>query len=399
MASVRKTPGGRYELSVRSKLLPKPWYRTFDIEADAIAYGEQVDRLLSAGVVPADMVETPKPAVDERLRFVIVGWINSGQPARTDVPVLDLLAVELAMVPIKDLTYKWAESWVRSLKIERNFSPGTIRKRIASLSRALAWWMRTHPDSLASNPLLLLPKGISHYNDRDAEEIAALAKTAKPHEAAPVVKVDKIRERRLEPGEIGRILASLDGVRRRDRERPLQLIHGRELRVLFLLIHYTGLRLREAYTLTRGQIDLARRSINVRSSKQRRNKVAYRPVPIRPELGPILDEYLATVPAAASTVIFPWWDGERTEESMEPVTKRLTQQFRRLFEYSQCPGLTEHDLRHEATCQWFEMRLDSGAWVFRETEIAKIMGWAPGSPMPARYASFRAEDLASRMDG
>jgi len=386
-------------LSVRSKLLPKAWYRTFDDEAEALAYGEQVDRLLSAGVVPADMVEAPKARLDERLRFVIVSWINSGHPARTDVPVLELLAIELANVAIKDLTYKWAESWVRSLKIEANLAPGTIRKRIASLSRALAWWMRTHPDSLASNPLLLLPKGISHYNDRDTQEIKALASTAKADQVVPVVKVDKHRERRLEPGELERIFASLDGVRRADRQRPLQLIHGQALRAMFLLILYTGARMREAYTLTRGQVDLQRRTINVRASKQRRGKVAYRAVPIRPELVPVLEAYLATVPAAPGTVLFPWWDGQWTEESLEPVTKRLTQQFRKLFEYSQCPGFTEHDLRHEATCQWFEMRLGNGAWVFRETEIAKIMGWAPGSPMPARYASFRAEDLASRMEG
>lgn len=104
MSSVRKTPAGRYELSVRSKLLPKPWYRTFDDEEAARAYGEQVDRLLSAGVVSADMIEAPKVQVDERLRFVLVSWINSGHPAPTDVEVLELLAVELANVAIKDLT-------------------------------------------------------------------------------------------------------------------------------------------------------------------------------------------------------------------------------------------------------------------------------------------------------
>ena len=29
--------------------------------------------------------------------------------------------------------------------------------------------------------------------------------------------------------------------------------------------------------------------------------------------------------------------------------------------------------------------------------LAQSMGWAPGSSMPARYASFRAEDLAQRL--
>ena len=43
------------------------------------------------------------------------------------------------------------------------------------------------------------------------------------------------------------------------------------------------------------------------------------------------------------------------------------------------------------------MRRPDGAWLFREAEIEKIMGWAPGSSMGSRYASFRAEDLADRL--
>ena len=51
MASVRRTPRGRYELTIRNRLLPKPVYLTFDTEPEARAYGDQVDRLLAAGVV------------------------------------------------------------------------------------------------------------------------------------------------------------------------------------------------------------------------------------------------------------------------------------------------------------------------------------------------------------
>lgn len=57
-------------------------------------------------------------------------------------------------------------------------------------------------------------------------------------------------------------------------------------------------------------------------------------------------------------------------------------------------------VEHEATCRWYEMRNPTtGAWVLREVEIPGIMGWSPGSKMPLRYASFRAEDLAARMYG
>jgi hypothetical protein len=43
------------------------------------------------------------------------------------------------------------------------------------------------------------------------------------------------------------------------------------------------------------------------------------------------------------------------------------------------------------------MRAADGNWLYREGEIRKIMGWSVKSPMPARYASFRAEDLAARL--
>ena len=68
-----------------------------------------------------------------------------------------------------------------------------------------------------------------------------------------------------------------------------------------------------------------------------------------------------------------------------------------LFDYAQVPDFTEHDLRHETTCRWYEMRAPGGGWLYRPEEINRIMGWAPNSLMALRYASFRAEDLATRM--
>lgn len=395
---MRKTPTGRFELCVRNKLLPKPFYRTFDVEAEALAFGQQLDVLLAAGVVPADLLTPQATTPQEKLRFVLTAWINSGHPASTDVPVLELLVGELGDVKINQVTYQWAESWVQSLKIERNFAPGTIRKRVGSLSRALDWWLRKHPDALVGNPLKLLPRGAASYNERDAELLTRLAANAKPDEKIKVVKEDVVRDRRLQPGELEQILAVIDGHKRDDRERPLELRHQAALRVLFLLIYNTGMRLREAYTLTRGQVDLERRSIRVRSGKQWRGKVKFRDVPMRRELHQVLQDYLATLPADLEGLIFPWWSGERTNEEMDRVSSRLSTQFERIFSYAKCEGLTEHDLRHEATCRWYELRHPkTGAWVFREAEIDRIMGWAPGSRMGARYASFRAEDLAARI--
>ena len=402
MSSVRKTPRGRYELTIRSKLLPKPVYMTFDDEGEGEAqqYGHQVDQLLAAGVVPAGLVQqnasAPKPT--ERLRFVLIAWINTGQPAATDIPVLDLLVAELGKVLIAELTYKWAEAWVLSLKLERNFAPGTIRKRVGSLSRCLDWWLRQHPDAMVGNPLRLLPKGASVYTAKDRADIESLNAAAGGLTKLRVAKEDVHRERRLLPGELERIERVLAGERRPDRERTIKLDDAPALRTMFLLILFTGLRLREAYTLRRGQFSLATRVIRAKASKQWHGKVKYREVPVRPELLGVLDAYLQALPDDGERqLVFPWWNGDESGDELARVSSRLSNRFASLFNYAQCKGLTEHDLRHESTCQWFEMRNRSGEWMFREAEICRIMGWSSGSRMAQRYASFRVEDLAKRM--
>lgn len=402
MSSVRKTPTGSWELSIRHKLLPRPLYLTYphDQEAEARQYGEQVDRLLAAGIVPVGLVEEKAAKPKESLAIMLRAWMATGKPAQTDMPILTLLVMEVGQVRINELTYAWCEKWVQDLKLVRNFAPGTIRKRVGSLSRCLDWWLRSHPDAMVGNPLTLLPRGSSSYSAQDAVQAVALGKKA---------KVDVVRDRRLlpaiparndapaVPSEFDRIMAALDGVKRPDRQRPLALVDGAALRCLFLLVVFSGVRLREGYTMTAGQVDLAGKVIRVRTSKQWHGRVKWRNVPMRREAHAALTEYLADGATKADDLLFPWWSGERSEEDLTRATRTLVQTFRRLFAYAGCEGLTEHDLRHEATCQWFEMRRPDGSWIFRPEEINNIMGWEPGSVMATRYASFRAEDLATRL--
>lgn len=149
--------------------------------------------------------------------------------------------------------------------------------------------------------------------------------------------------------------------------------------------------LREAYMLRKEQV--GEKALRVQCSKQWHGREAWRDVPMVKEIRAMMVARAARTPAKG--LIFPWWDGDPDE--LERVTTRLSRRFGTAFAYAMCDGLTEHDLRHEATCRWFEMKDKKGNWIFREAEIGKIMGWAPGSPMAKRYASFRAEDLASRL--
>lgn len=385
MASVRPTPTGRYELTIRNKLLPRRVYLTFDTEVEATRYGEQVERLLAQGVVPRGLVpDTPAARRSERVSTMLLAWLNTGQPAPSDVEVLRLLIADVGDLDMTGLTYAWAEGWVAGMKRSANLAPSTIRKRVGSLSRAIDWWLRTHPDVSLGNPLKLLPRGASVYTV--ADKAAAVA-------GGGVVKVDASRDHRVTGKVLDAIVDALNGVKRPDRERPVVHPDDVEFRTLFWTIFHTGLRLREAYTLQTDNVDLVRRTILARTSKQWHEKVLHRSIPIRPQLLPHIEAWMAQRPAGS--LLFTFWSGDPAD--LKRTTARLSARFSNLFAYAGHPEITEHDLRHEATCQWLELRDSNGQWVFRNEEIDRIMGWVPGSEMSKRYASFRAEDLASRL--
>lgn len=385
MASVRQTSSGKYELCISNKLLPKRIYLTFDSADQAATYGKTCAALFKVGVVPPGLVEA-KDKTSIRLSILILEWMNSGAPAISEVEVLNLLLSEVGNLRLSEMTYLWAQSWVQSMKLHKNYSPGTIRKRIGALSRCYENYLRQHPDVPLSNPLRLLPKGTSAYSASDAKQAVALGKIA---------KVDVVRERRLMPGEFDRIISALNGFKRDDKERPMELKNGLALKMIFLLIVLSGSRLREAYMLKVSQVKLDAKVITLKSSKQWHGREKFRDVPMRRELYDAFQQYFESKEAPSSDLVFPWWDGD--VKNLGKTTATLSSQFGRLLRYAQCEGLTEHDLRHEATCSWYELKTKDGNWMFREKEIDKIMGWAPGSKMSSRYASFRADDLAKRL--
>lgn len=379
MARVRHTPSGKYELRIRNKLLPKDVYLTFDDEAAAHGYGQQVEDLLKDGVVPASLIETKEEKL-ETVAQIVRAWRQKGSLSSADDGILNQVVVDAGHLRLNELTYKWAEGWIDQLKRKDNLAPGTIRKRVGALSRAINWYLRSHPDVQIPNPMHMLPKGYSSYTAKDA----AVLKGTKGR-----VKSDVMRERRLDPDEELAIIRVLNGEKRPDRERSLPVDPA--FQELFFLILGTGVRLREAYTLRKNQIGA--NTIRVQSGKTKAGIVEYRTVPLLPELRKRLIKWTAKM--RADDLVFPFWDGDDAE--LDRTTAKLSRRFTTLFEYAGAAELTEHDLRHEATCRWFEMRAKDGSWLYREGEIRRIMGWSANSPMPARYASFRVEDLASRL--
>lgn len=370
--------GRRFQLRVKHSLLHKPFFFTFDTEAEAATYGQQLDALLARGIVPAEMLAAPARKADDPLVIEVVrAYSRAAHVAPSDHEVLDVLVQETPGLRVSGITFAWCDDYVRRLKRERNLAPGTIRKRVGSLARVIDWHIRqtTAPGAQPMpNALRLLPRGYSAYTPDDVA-------------AGATAKRDAVRDRRLSPEDCARIAQALAGHKRDDRERALDVDPAFTL--LFDLIVDTGMRLFEAYRLRVASIDFAQGIINVDGSKGHHGAVKPRVVPLKPALR----EKLRAWCDGRVGLVFPFWDG--SPEEKDKASGRLSARFRTLFAYANVPDFREHDLRHEATCRWVELRTERG-WVFSEIEVCKIMGWSD-TRMMLRYASLRGSDLASRL--
>ncbi|WP_265286092.1 hypothetical protein [Verminephrobacter eiseniae] len=126
MASIQFRKG-KFQLRIKNKVLPKPLFFTFDTKPEAETFKEQVEMLLSRGVVPQVLmdqarvkVERAKAAVDSQLlTAVIQGYVNNAPVAPSEADLLAAMQGELRGVTIADVDYEWAESYVRKLKVDR----------------------------------------------------------------------------------------------------------------------------------------------------------------------------------------------------------------------------------------------------------------------------------------
>jgi integrase len=381
MATVTKR-GAAYQLRVTHRLLPRPYYSTFDTEAEARSFGAHMERLLAAGRVPEDLRNDKSQTDVDRLLTQVIAAYCAGAPALTDSDAA-LLGVAMMDKPVvglrlSGLSYRWLDGYVAWLKSpEKHLAPSSIRKRVGALGRAMDWHIRmtTAPDAAPlANVFRQLPVGYSAYSRVDAESAPA--------------RRDVQRDRRLAPDEARRVDAVLAGEKRADRERIYT--DDAAFALLYQVIVDTGLRLFEAFRLRVDSIDLDKNIIRVDGSKGHRGQIKPRMVPIKKHLR----EPLRAWCAGRVGLLYPYWDG--TEDGRRRATAKLSKRFAGLFEYAQVGDFTEHDLRHEATCRWFELRDEAGRYVFSDIEICRIMGWSD-TRMALRYASLRGEDLSARL--
>ena len=128
--------GGRFQLRVVHKLLPKPFFWTFDDRQAADDYGARLTALLDRGIVPAELLPKPADGRDSTaLVTVIERYVGAATPTTSEAALLETLQKGLKGVAIHQVTYAWVEAYVAKSKKGAALAPGSIRKRAGALAR------------------------------------------------------------------------------------------------------------------------------------------------------------------------------------------------------------------------------------------------------------------------
>lgn len=340
MAHIRQRSTGTWEITIRRKNLPKPIHASADTEVEAKVWAERMEAQLDSGFIPKEILTDI-----QRSQKTISKWLDEYADevaiSPSDYPLLTVITKDIGALQLRQLSQQNLLDWIRQMK-DRQLTPGSIRKRVGALARAID--IAVHRELMQFNPVRSLPRGYSNYVKNDG-----------------VIIEDAARERRLEPGE----------------EELLRNAIGDDVEwtLLLTLALETAMRLSEIYTLTGEQIDIPKRTIFLDKTKNGDK----RQVP----LSSVAIKSLEDIPKKGQ--VFSSYCGDK-----RLTTMRLSRQFVTFAKRAGCSNLKFHDLRHEATCRLFERTNLS------DLQISLITGHRDPR-MLRRYANLRGSDLAQRL--
>ncbi len=374
MAGKRQTPQGSWQYTFKKVgVLEKPIYLTFDTEAEGDEYARKLEALLDKGIVPTEFKTESKILT---IAHLVRAYDLDAHPSPKDQGAMRAVLKTRGDTPLRAITAGWVDDWISEMKRIEKVAPATIRARVGALARCTDWGMRKGHLAMPDHPLRTLPDGYAQYSKADTA-------------AAGVKREDVERDRRLEPGETEKILAVIDGGVLARKQRPLTIEYPLAHRTIFVLAVESAMRMREMYTLTLDQVDLARRTIFLDKTKNGDR----RQVPLSTVAIAALKTWMAQreVPAGhQEDLLFPWWDGVAEPGRLIEISDYLSKRFKDIFQQAGAEGLKFHDLRHEAVSRLFEKTTLS------ESQIMKISGHK-SHRMMMRYANLRGSDLANSL--
>ena len=383
--ATKRNRGSSWEFVVRRKgILSRPLYLSFPSEEEGDRYVKKLEALLDRGVVPEELQQRQGEIItvrDAAREYLAVQMVPS-----SDKRCLAVVVSRIGSMRLSSLDYEWAEGWVSSMKREHNLSPSTVRHHVGALARCLDWCLRRGLASLVINPLRQLPKRYASYNESDANAVRAVE--GEPRE-------DVERDRRLHPGEEPCIRAILAGGTPAARQRAFELHWQGALECIFELALETAMRMREMYTLSADQVSLRQRTVFLEKTKNGDK----RQVPLSSIACAAIRRYENHVRHAErgmamftldQGLLFPWWNGDLSDNALAKTTSLLSRQFSRVFDAAGCPDFRFHDLRHEATSRLFERTRLS------DIQISRITGHKDPRVL-RRYSNLRGSDLAAQL--
>lgn len=353
--ATKRLRSGKWEYTIRNRaLLKRPVYLRFADQGEGDAYVRRAEALLAQGIVPAELAERADDM--ETCQHLLEAWQRTRSLSPADESVLPALAARVGTVRIAALTLTWCEAWIDRLKGE-GLAPSTIRHYVGTFARCIDWCVRRESALLPVNPLRLLPKRYATGGGRPDVE----------------------RDRRVSAAEEKSIREILAGAKPAQRQRALELHHADALVLLFDLAIESGMRLREMFTLQVPQVDINNRTIFLEKTKNGKR----RQVPLSSVAVALLSAHLQTHSAGR---VFPWWSGD--PKDLKRTTSKLSAQFGRIFAAAGCADVHFHDLRHEATCRFYERTQ------LTDLQIALILGHSDMRSL-RRYANLRGSYLAT----
>jgi integrase len=376
---IRPRKGGlRFELRVRHRLLARDVYATFSSREEATKAGQRALADLAEHKEPLWLMK-PDANTLPNLRAAIHRYCHAEPIAHNTEKVLATLAVEIGETEFGRIDREWTKAWLRTLKVEKRLAPGTIRKKKCALQGLLDWVVEEYPRVLLANPLKKLKRGFASYA-RDVRE--ELAKNG--HEAPE----DGERDRRIEDDEEARIVAEF---RRRidaaatDSERA----EYEAMLLMFRLAIETAMRMREIYTLTLDQINVANATIQLKKTKNGDKRA----VSLNSKSRALLSEARPFLDALRDgNRLVPFWNGSLEKTYLDRVTSELSQRFAEVFDAAGSVDLRFHDTRHEGAC-----RLVLRAKIaLSDSEFAKTTGMRDEKTRQ-RYLSLRGSEIAAKL--